>query len=156
MAVARSYSRGFLLYAVGVAHNAVMIDPEKSLFESFTLPRRKRRYLELLGTKGGRDKIRSSLDHFKDLNPRYARPVRPQESNPERIFSLLRSLGAPDSCHLMSSSPELDNREMPLLEALQRIVGYGQGTFVCCVPGRLAYFESEEVGRAYLCLRKCD
>jgi hypothetical protein len=137
-----------------VAHKTVVIDLERSLFDSFILPRRKRRYLELLGAKDGRDKICLSLDHFKDLDPRYARRLRPQEHNAVSVYNLLRSHGAPDLCHLMSSSAEFDNREMPLLEALQRVVGYGQGTFISCVPGRLAFFESEEVGERYLCLRK--
>jgi hypothetical protein len=127
---------------------------ERTMFKSFILPSRKHRYLELLHSKHGRDKIRSSLDHFKDLDPRYARRLRPQENSPASIYDLLRSHGAPGLYHVMSSSPELDNREMPLLEALQGVVGYGQGTFISCVPGRLAYFESEEVGERYVCLRK--
>ncbi|MGA2348155.1 MAG: hypothetical protein ABSF93_19245 [Candidatus Sulfotelmatobacter sp.] len=33
---------------------------------------------------------------------------------------------------------------MPLVEALKKIVGYQMGTFLTCVPGKLAYFEDEE------------
>lgn len=39
---------------------------------------------------------------------------------------------------------------MPLDEALRAVVGRGMGAFVSCVPGRLAYFESEEPGSRYL------
>jgi hypothetical protein len=33
---------------------------------------------------------------------------------------------------------------MPLADALRKIVGNGMGTFLSCVPGRLAYFEDED------------
>jgi hypothetical protein len=54
----------------------------------------------------------------------------------------------------MSSDNELDGREMDLSEALKDIIGRGQGAFVSCVPGRLAYFESEELNERYICHRE--
>jgi hypothetical protein len=30
------------------------------------------------------------------------------------------------------------------LSALKEVVGYGMGTLISCIPGRLAYFESED------------
>ena len=35
--------------------------PEKKLFETFAVPRKRQRYIELLDTKRGREKIRLSL-----------------------------------------------------------------------------------------------
>jgi hypothetical protein len=32
---------------------------------------------------------------------------------------------------------------MELLAALKQIVGYGMGTVISCLPGRLGYFEGE-------------
>src|SRR5712671_3417997 len=37
----------------------------------------------------------------------------------------------------------LDGKEMELLPALKKVVGYGMGTMISCLPGRLGYFEGE-------------
>jgi len=42
---------------------------------------------------------------------------------------------------------------MDLLEALDAVIGSGQGTFVSCIAGKLAYFESEDLGERYICHR---
>jgi hypothetical protein len=39
---------------------------------------------------------------------------------------------------------------MPLSKALSSTVGYGMGTLISCVPGELAYYESEERGERYV------
>ena len=54
----------------------------------------------------------------------------------------------------MSANDELDGREIGLSEALTAVIGSGWGTFVSCVPGVLAYFESEEPTERYICHRK--
>jgi hypothetical protein len=57
---------------------------------------------------------------------------------------LLRDRGAPATCVLFSAAADLDAREMPLDNALAAVVGWNPGTFISCIPGRLAYFEDEE------------
>lgn len=126
---------------------------EAAFFQSFVDPRRKARYVELLSNKRGREKIRLTLDHFKHLDLRVCHRINPAEQNPTDILRILTALGAPDLGHVMSSDGELDGRELPLSEALHLIVGRGQGTLISCVPGKLAYFESEEPGERYLCHR---
>jgi hypothetical protein len=63
---------------------------------------------------------------------------------------LLKSKGAPHVCHVMSSDPELDNREMPLSEALLETVGMDAGTLISCIAGQLAYFELEGFDGRYI------
>ena len=53
----------------------------------------------------------------------------------------------------MSSDIELDGREMGLTQALADVIGRGQGTFISCVQGKLAYFETEEPNERYICHR---
>jgi hypothetical protein len=130
------------------------MNPEKALLEAFIVPAKRRRYSELLETKHGRDKIRFDLDHFGDLDPRFCRKLEPEEQNVTKILEILRSLGAPEVCYLVSSHRGLDRREMALSEALGEVVGRGLGTFVSCVPGRLAYFEGEAPKERYICHRK--
>lgn len=114
------------------------------LFESFITPNKKRRYIELLDSARGRKKIRFGLDHFADLDPRFCHRIKPSEQHIPNIFQILRSLGAPPVCYVISSGDELDGREMDLSKALRDIIGRGAGAFVSCLPGKLAYFESDE------------
>ena len=127
---------------------------EKALFESFVVPRKKRRYVELLDTERGRNKIRFSLDHFGDLDLRFCHRIKPSNQHYSRILQALKDLGAPSVCYVISSGDELDGRELDLSEALRDIIGRGMGAFVSCLPGRLAYFESEEKNERYICHRE--
>jgi hypothetical protein len=127
--------------------------PEKALFETFVVRSKRQRYAELIDTRRGREKVRLALDHFKDLDTRFCRRLKPAEENVAGILKILKSLGAPQVCYLISSDNELDRREMDLSEALAEIVGRGQGTFISCVPGELAYFEGEEPHERYICHR---
>jgi len=66
---------------------------EKALFQAFAVPAKRRRYIDLLDTIRGREKIRLALDHFKDLDPRFCRRVKPAEQNPTDILRILNGLG---------------------------------------------------------------
>ena len=43
---------------------------------------------------------------------------------------------------------------MGLSEALAEVIGRGMGTFISCLPGKLAYFEGEERNERYICHRE--
>ena len=68
---------------------------EEELFRAFALPAKRERYVELLQTKRGRDKIRIALDHFDDLDSRFCKQVPASEQTPARILKMLRGLGRP-------------------------------------------------------------
>ena len=122
---------------------------EEAFFEAFVISNKRQRYLALLATTRGRDKIRAALDHFDDLDPRFCKPVASTD-----VLRILRRLGAPSQCYVMSCNRELDGRQMDLAEALAESIGRGSGTLISCVPGRLAYFESEDPKRRYICHRE--
>jgi len=65
---------------------------------------------------------------------------------------LLRSLGAPSDCYLISAHTDIDGKTLPLTEALDDVVGNRVGTVVCCIPDKLAYWEGE--GLRARCLLK--
>jgi hypothetical protein len=44
----------------------------------------------------------------------------------------------------MSEDSQIDQRELDLREALEHVKGRQIGTILSCVPGKLAYFESED------------
>jgi hypothetical protein len=124
-------------------------DRAADLIETFVIRARRDRYLKLLGSARGRDKLRERLAHFADLDPRYATRVQGAHSA-SAIAAILHAKGAPSSCYVLSESSRIDNAEVALVEALEKIVGYGVGTFVSCIPSRLAYFEGEEPGERYI------
>lgn len=109
------------------------------------------RCVELLGTRKGRAKLRQNLDHFGDLDIQWCAKVPAGHQTPAGIAALLRTMGDPRTCYVLSSNSDLDGREMQLGDALEAIVGQGSGSFVCCVPGQRAYFEGESPGERYLC-----
>jgi hypothetical protein len=125
--------------------------PAAPFFDSFVVPKKRHRYTELLSTTRGLEKVRLSLDHFKDLDTRFCHRVPSAQQHAAEILRALKGLGAPDTCYVMSSNGELDGREMNLSDALGAIVGRGMGSVVSCVPGVLGYFESEEAGERYIC-----
>jgi len=129
------------------------VDHEIELFEAFAVAAKRKRYVELLATKRGRDKILHSLDHFDDLDPLRCKRIAASDQTAIGVLKILKGLGAPLSCHLISSSRVLDGREMDLSDALTEVVGGGMGTFVSCISGRLAYFEGEDPGRRFICER---
>jgi len=60
------------------------------------------------------------------------------------IASELNKRLCPRVVFLMSEDPRLDGLDMPLVDALERVVGQGIGTLVSCIPGRLAFVETED------------
>lgn len=124
---------------------------EEALFAAFIVPSKKQRYVELIRSKRGREKIRLSLDHFSDLDDRSCERLNPNEASLPGILKKLRDLGAPSTCYLVSSDADLDGQAMDLAEALDAVIGRGMGTFISCIPGKLAYFESEERNERYIC-----
>ena len=117
---------------------------ERQLILSFIIPARQSRYLELLQKPKRRNDITSTLCHFKHLDMRYAAPVPPRQGLAPGILEVLRSKGAPDFCYAVSEDDELDGKATLLAKALEIIVGRGIGTFLSCLPGKLAYFEDED------------
>ena len=74
-------------------------------------------------------------------------------ATPEALERLLKSKGVPANCYCLSENDELDGQELPLGAALEQVVGYGMGTFISCLPGRLAYFEGEVARERYILVR---
>ena len=127
---------------------------EDALVRAFIRPEKQERWLELLANPKRRGDILNSLPHLADLDERFAAPVPSGQQTTAAILGLLRSLGAPADCYLVSESRDLDARTLSLDEALGAIIGMGMGTLVSCIPGRLAYFEGEREGERYLLERR--
>ncbi|MGO9212217.1 MAG: hypothetical protein ACLPXM_20855 [Terriglobales bacterium] len=123
-----------------------MMNPHEQAFvEAFVQKSRRERALLCLADPKRRRKLTDRFAHHGTdiLAPECLRSIVPSQQHPKNIYSLLRGLGAPEDCHVISENSDLDGKEMGLLPALEEVVGNGMGTVISCVPGRLAYFEGE-------------
>ena len=128
--------------------------PEEHLLARFFTASKHDRYVEMISTPKKRAKFLAELDHFKSLDPRFLVSIPPNKQDPAHIAKTLEQKGAPPRCWLTSSWKDLDGKQMPLLEALQKILGSGMGTFLTCIPGKLAFFEGEEMRERYILERR--
>jgi hypothetical protein len=117
---------------------------EEELIKSFFMPTKRQRYLDFVSKPKTRQKFLLELAHFKSLDPRYLLTIPPNKQHAKDIALILTQKGAAKLCWVTSEDSRLDGKEMPLLEALGEVVGRQMGTFLSCIPGKLAYFEDEE------------
>ncbi len=119
--------------------------PDEHLLARFFVPTKRERYEEMISKPKKRQKFLDELDHFKSLDPRHIVPIPASQHSPEGIASILSKKGAPGCCWITSSDRDIDGKYKSLLESLREVVGRQMGTFLTCIPGRLAYFEGEEM-----------
>jgi len=117
---------------------------EQALIASFARRSKCDRYREILSNPRLRHKFTSKLPHFADFDPQYRLPIPSNKLFIGNITVELRKRHSPNIVFAISEDPSLDQRELPLVEALNQIVGRGMGTILSCLPGRLAFVETED------------
>ena len=111
---------------------------------AFVKRNKRSRYRELFANPRLRHKFISQLAHFKDFDPALRLPFASTKLFVENTARELQKRRSPSVVFVISEDPTLDQKELPLLEALQKTVGRGVGTIVSCNPGRLIFVESED------------
>jgi hypothetical protein len=131
---------------------------EEMVIRAFVVPEKRAQYVSRLGLPKARQKFMNShFFHMRDLDPRFAERIAPSDQNAAAIYAMLRRQGAPETCYVMSGSSDFDGEVSDLRDVLVRVVDEGHdGTFVSCIPGRLAYFDGEEPGERYILARPED
>lgn len=120
------------------------MDHEIQLVAKFVRRRKRDRYREFVSNSSLRHKFTSELAHFKDFDPQYRISISSSKLSADKIARELERRHSPRIVFAISEDPALDQKEMPLGEALERIVGSGMGTILSCLPGRLAFVETED------------
>jgi hypothetical protein len=115
-----------------------------ALIAAFVKRSKRDRYREILSTPRLRHKFTSQLAHFADFDPKYRVPIPSNKLFAENIVLELQKRHSPNIVFAISEDPALDAKELPLPEALREIVGSGMGTVLSCLPGRLAFVETED------------
>ena len=117
---------------------------EETLIAAFVKRNKRERYREILSNPRLRRKFTQQLAHFTDFDPKYRFSLPSNKQFAHNIAVELQKRLSPNIVWAISEDPRLDQRELPLVEALQQIVGGGMGTVLSCIPGRLAFVETED------------
>lgn len=130
-----------------------MNDHERGLLVFLAEPSRRRiETLLALGDKRRAD-ARSLLHNAIHLDRRYAQHLAGRDAFSASVEAMLRKRGAPATCYVFAAGSNLDGRELPLGDALNAIIGTGNGAFVSCIPGRLGFYEYASMKSSYLLQR---
>jgi len=117
---------------------------ELALIAAFAKRSKRDRYREILSNPRLRRKFTNMLPHFADFDPKYRLPIPSNKLFVGNITAELQKRHSPNVVFAISEDPALDQRELPLVEALNQIVGRRLGTVLSCLPGRLAFVETED------------
>jgi len=127
------HERGFL---------AFLAEPTEGRLETlFELAEKRRRDVQRL------------LHQRVRLDSRFAQHLTGNDGFSGAVETMLHKRGAPSSCYVLAANSDLDGREMPLGEALDAIIGMGDGAFVSCIPGRLGFYEYADIRSSYFLSR---
>src|SRR5688500_3567220 len=110
---------------------------EAATVRAFMTAPKRERFLQLLGNPKRRGRLLNELNHFQYWDERYAARL-PPSPGVESIVAALKAAGAPADCHVVSEDPDLDGKDLPLREAVDRAEAFDFASLLCCVPGRLA------------------
>jgi hypothetical protein len=105
---------------------------------AFVKNTKKARYLEFLSDQKRRHRILERLNHnlAKDLKPENI--LRHQ---PDTISMLVRKEDI--TAYLIADDKELDDRFLPLMEALRALLSSHFGVIISIIPGKLAVYKAE-------------
>jgi hypothetical protein len=114
------------------------------LIAAFVKRNRRGRYREMVSDPRLRHKFTGQLCHFKDFDSRFRLPIPSDKLFVSNIARELENRHSHKVVFAISEDPALDQKELPLLHALEQVVGRGMGTVLSCVPGQLAFVETED------------
>jgi hypothetical protein len=117
---------------------------EQALIAAFVKRSKRDRYWEILSNPRLRQKFTNQLAHFTDFDPKYRLSIPSNKLFVDNIAIELQKRHSPNMVFAISEDPALDQKDLPLVEALKQIVGRGMGTVLSCIPGRLAFVEAED------------
>lgn len=116
---------------------------EQALIAAFVKRSKRDRYREILSNPRLRHKFTNQLAHFTDFDPKYRLPIPSNKLFVDNIVIELQKRHSPTVVFAISEDRALDQKELLLVEALREVVGRGMGTVLSCLPGRLAFVETE-------------
>ena len=120
------------------------VNHELALIAAFVKRAKRDRYREMLSTPRLRHKFTGLLAHFKDFDLRYRLPIPSNRLFADNTARELEIRHSPRMVFAISEDAAIDQTDVLLVDALRRVVGRGMGTVLSCIPGRLAFVETED------------
>jgi len=124
------------------------LDAERRTVKAFVIKQRQERWLRDLTRPmlKRRDTVR--LYDRRDLDDRWATPVSKQDHTPQGVLDQLRRRGAPAQAWLMQAHAVAQQHDLSVAvtKVLEDAAGGVGGAIVICIPGELAYHETETEG----------
>jgi len=119
---------------------------EETLVRSFFIKSIQERFLFELSSPKKRKAAIGRLSHrYRDtMNEKYMIEIPKPNNDYKEIEKILKKYGAEDFCYSISLNTEIDEKRLLLINALEKAVGFGLPSIISCIPGKLAYFESEQ------------
>lgn len=119
---------------------------EEQTIRAFVQKTKQERCCLLLANPKRRKDFTKELAHFKWLDDRFAHPIPSSLAHTaEAVASLLRNRGAGRTVWAIAEDPTIDGTELILDEAIKRVLSRSMGTILSCIPGKLAFFQGEEM-----------
>ena len=119
---------------------------EMEIIKAFVNKNMQERFLfELCSPKKRKNGIgRLCHQYDKIFNRDYMIEIPKDDLNLTGIGSMLKNHEINSNCYLISYDEEIDGMYLPLMQALERVVGLGMPSIISCITGKLAYFEGEQ------------
>ena len=124
---------------------------ELGFARSFLSSRQGRRFATLSekGDDRSRAKLLNMLCHDLELNE-HAELVPTQRQNVSDVLEIVRRYERAQNCYAISLNKALDEKCFPFEDALTETLGQGAPSILSITPGRLAYYEGEELCARYI------
>lgn len=124
------------------------MNQEEAFARAFIVRAKQERYLQLLANPRRRPKFLNVLYHQLALDtvPTKITRIASRDHFPEPVGTQLKQKGAGPACYLISPEQDLDQREMPLGEALETLIREDCVAIASCLAGKLAYYKAELEG----------
>jgi len=119
-------------------------EQEEAFVKRFIVESKQDRYLHFLSKPTTRKKFLGELYHSLAINGSWATELLPRERTVTQVEQKLRSLGSGSLAYIISPQGRLDGQWLALTDVLTDILGTASEAIVCCLPGHLAFFLSED------------
>ena len=121
----------------------VNLNEERQMLSDLVAPYLQERFNISFSSIKGRMKFIQKLNHHDCFNSMYEKKIDSTDDTVDEILNMLERKKAPKNCYVISTNYHIDGKRMLLKEALVAIHGNQQGSIICCIPGKLLYYEGE-------------
>lgn len=117
---------------------------EETFVKQFIVEYKQERYLFFLSKPATRGKFLNELYHNLAIKENWAAELASRELDPTPVAHRLRAYGAGSQAYVISPNDKLDGKWLELEEVLLEIIENDSAAILCCVTGKLAFYQSED------------